>query len=110
MLVFAGFEITLPSGCTLTRWILFICSFWAHVRVAACRAVYWPALVPVLVNCCVGRYSLALNKAASREGSWVKGEKERERERERERGREKNGREEMIETSQVFLSFPVGQK
>lgn len=58
----------------------------ADPRPGPCQLLRWPLLIGV---------------EQGRKQGWVKGERERE---------EKKGTEEKIQTSQVFLSFPLGQK
>lgn len=58
----------------------------AGPRPGPCQLLRWPLLIGV---------------EHGRKQGWVKGEIERE---------EKKGTEEKIQTSQVFFSFPLGQK
>lgn len=80
-------EISLPSGL---YGFLFICSFvrfGLQFRLAACKAVYWPALVPVLVRLAA---LAATHWQGPRQGwDWKAGKKRNVREEGRERKKKK---------------------
>ena len=97
MLVFAGFEITLPSGCTLTRWILFI-----FVRFGLMFG--WLPAEPF-----IGRpssRSLSTAALAATHWRWTRPQAGLGKGREREREKKRHGRNDPNIT--VFLSLPLG--